>query len=221
MAGSHEVRGSNPLGSTFGASFELEEGLDLILVQSNLVDVNAVASDFPETHYVTFDFTGRPRPSLPNVSYVSFAADQGSFLVGAAAALESHTGRIGFIGGVDVPVIHRFQAGYEAGARAVDPNNEVRSIYLTPSYDFSGFGSQTLGLHAAERLYRHGADVIYHAAGTRDLVRSKRPPRSETGTSGRSGWTSISTRRSRRSTPRTRHRRFTSRPGRPTSSPRW
>ena len=165
MAGSHEVRGSNPLGSTFGASFELEEGLDLILVQSNLVDVNAVASDFPETHYVTFDFTGRPRPSLPNVSYVSFAADQGSFLVGAAAALESHTGRIGFIGGVDVPVIHRFQAGYEAGARAVDPNNEVRSIYLTPSYDFSGFGSQTLGLHAAERLYRHGADVIYHAAG--------------------------------------------------------
>jgi basic membrane protein A len=141
-----------------------EEGVDLILVQSNLVDVNAVAADFPDTRYVAFDFTGR-RPSLPNVSYVSFAANEGSFLVGAAAALESRTGRIGFIGGVDIPVIHEFQAGYEAGARAVDPSIEIGSTYLTPSTDFSGFSSPTLGLQAAERLYGHGADIIYHAAG--------------------------------------------------------
>jgi basic membrane lipoprotein Med (substrate-binding protein (PBP1-ABC) superfamily)/DNA-binding SARP family transcriptional activator/class 3 adenylate cyclase len=142
-----------------------EEGVGLILAQSNLVDVNAVAADFPDTRYVAFDFTGRPRPSLPNVSYVSFAANEGSFLVGAAAALESRTGRIGFIGGLDIPVIHEFQAGYEAGARAVDPSIEVLTTYLTPYFDFSGFGSPTLGLQAAERLYRHGADVIYHAAG--------------------------------------------------------
>jgi basic membrane lipoprotein Med (substrate-binding protein (PBP1-ABC) superfamily)/DNA-binding SARP family transcriptional activator/class 3 adenylate cyclase len=142
-----------------------EEGVDLIIAEPNQVDVNAVAADFPDTRYVAIDFTGRPSPSLPNVSYVSFAANEGSFLVGAAAALESRTGRIGFIGGVDIPEIHPFQAGYEAGARAVDPSIDVRSIYLTPYFDFSGFGSPTLALHAAERLYRHGADVIYHAAG--------------------------------------------------------
>jgi basic membrane lipoprotein Med (substrate-binding protein (PBP1-ABC) superfamily)/DNA-binding SARP family transcriptional activator/class 3 adenylate cyclase len=142
-----------------------EEGVDLILVQSNLVDVNAVAADFPDTRYVAFDFTGQTGASLPNVSYVSFAVNEGSFLVGAAAALESRTGRIGFIGGVDIAVIREFQTGYEAGARAVDPSIDVRSTYLTPAFDFSGFGSPTLGLQAAERLYRHGADVIYHAAG--------------------------------------------------------
>jgi basic membrane lipoprotein Med (substrate-binding protein (PBP1-ABC) superfamily) len=142
-----------------------EEGVGLILAQSNLVDVNAVAADFPDTRYVAFDFTGPPGPGLPNVSYVSFAANEGSFLVGAAAALESRTGRIGFIGGLDIPVIREFQAGYEAGARAVDPSIEVQSTYLTPYFDLSGFSSPTLALHAAERLYRHGADVIYHAAG--------------------------------------------------------
>ena len=99
------------------------------------------------------------------MSYVSFDPGEGSFLVGAAAALESRTGRIGFIGGMDIPGIHRIQAGYEAGARAVDPDIEVRSTYLTPYYDFSGFGSPTYAFHVATRMYRRGADVIYHAAG--------------------------------------------------------
>ena len=126
--------------------------------------MNAVAADFPDTRYVAIDFTGRPSPSLPNVSYVSFAQNEGSFLVGAAAALKSRTGRIGFIGGMDIPMIHEFQAGYEAGARAVDPSIEVRSTYLTPYFDFSAFGSPTYAFHVATRMYRWGADVIYHAA---------------------------------------------------------
>jgi serine/threonine protein kinase/DNA-binding winged helix-turn-helix (wHTH) protein len=141
-----------------------EDGVDLILVPANQVDVNAVAADFPDTRYVAIDFTGRPRPSLPNVSYVSFGANEGSFLAGAAAALESQTGRIGFIGGMDIPNLHEFQAGYEAGARTVDPSIEVRSTYLTPYFDFSGFGSPAYAFHVATRMYRWGADVIYHAA---------------------------------------------------------
>jgi basic membrane protein A len=142
-----------------------EDGVDLILAEPNFVDVNAVAADFPDTRYVAIDFTGRPNPSLPNVSYVSFAQNEGSFLVGAVAALESRTGRIGFIGGMDIPMMHEFQAGYEAGARAVDPSIEVRSTYLTPYFDFSAFGSPTYAFHVATRMYRWGADVIYHAAG--------------------------------------------------------
>src|SRR5262245_21739681 len=141
-----------------------EDGVDLILAPANQVDVNAVAADFPDTRYVAVDYTGQPRPSLPNVSYVSFAQNEGSFLVGAAAALESRTGRIGFIGGMDIPNIHEFRAGYEAGARAVDPSIEVRSTYLTPYFDFSAFGSPTYAFHVATRLYEWGADVIYHAA---------------------------------------------------------
>ena len=141
-----------------------EEGVDLILAEPNFVDVNAVAADFPDTRYVAIDFTGRPSPSLPNVSYVSFAQNEGSFLVGAAAALESRTGRIGFIGGMDIPMMHEFQAGYEAGARAVDPSIEVRSTYLTPYFDFSAFGSPTYAFHVATGMYGWGADVIFHAA---------------------------------------------------------
>ena len=141
-----------------------EDGVDLILVPAIFVDVNAVAAEFPDTRYVAIDFTGRPRQSLPNVSYVSFAQNEGSFLVGAAAALESRTGRIGFIGGMDIPIIHEFQAGYEAGARAVDPSIEVRSTYLAAYWDFSGFGSPAYAFHVATRMYGWGADVIYHAA---------------------------------------------------------
>jgi serine/threonine protein kinase/DNA-binding winged helix-turn-helix (wHTH) protein len=142
-----------------------EDGVDLILASGATVDVNAVAADFPNSRYVAIDFTGRPSPSLPNVSYVSFAQNEGSFLVGAAAALEGRTGRIGFIGGMDIPMMHEFQAGYEAGAHAVDPSIEVRSTYLTPYFDVSAFGSPTYAFHVARRMYRWGADVIFHAAG--------------------------------------------------------
>jgi basic membrane lipoprotein Med (substrate-binding protein (PBP1-ABC) superfamily)/DNA-binding SARP family transcriptional activator len=143
-----------------------EEGIDLIVVGSGAAmnpDVNTIAREFPDTRYVVIDYRGPF--NRPNVSYVISAANEGSFLVGAAAALKSRTRRIGFIGGVDVPHIHKFQAGYEAGARAVDPSIEVQSTYLTPYFDISGFRSPTLGLLFAERLYRHGVDVIYHAAG--------------------------------------------------------
>ncbi len=142
-----------------------EEGVDLILAMAYIVDVNAVAAGFPDTRYVAVDFTGRPSPSLSNVSYISFDASEGSFLVGAAAALKSRTGRIGFIGGVDLPGVHVFQAGYEAGARSVDPSIELQSTYLAPYWDFTGFRSPTYAFHVATGMYGSGADVIYHAAG--------------------------------------------------------
>jgi basic membrane lipoprotein Med (substrate-binding protein (PBP1-ABC) superfamily)/DNA-binding SARP family transcriptional activator/tRNA A-37 threonylcarbamoyl transferase component Bud32 len=142
-----------------------EDGVDLILAMAYIVDVNAVAERFPDTRYVAVDFTGRPSPSLSNVTYISFGASEGSFLVGAAAALKSRAGRIGFIGGVDIPGVRRFQAGYEAGARAVDPSIERRATYLAPHWDFSGFGSPTYAFHVAREMYGWGADVLFHAAG--------------------------------------------------------
>lgn len=145
-----------------------EDGVDLIVVGSGAGDVNTIAREFPDTRYVWIDYLGGPT-DLPNVSYVISAEAEGSFLAGAAAALKSQTGTIGFIGGVDIPLIHEFQAGYEAGARWVDPSIEVRSRYLTEYFDLTGFDSPTLAWHVAERLYRRGTDVVYHAAGDSGL----------------------------------------------------
>ncbi|HEX6331540.1 MAG TPA: BTAD domain-containing putative transcriptional regulator, partial [Actinomycetota bacterium] len=139
-----------------------ERGTDmLIAIVNDCRTVEPVARQHPEIVYVAYDCWG----SVPNVAYVTFAGEEGSFLAGAAAALKSETGVVGFIGGIDIPLIWVFQAGFEAGARAVDPEIEVRSVYLTQPPDFTGFDAQPLAFQAAERMYEAGADVIYHASG--------------------------------------------------------
>ncbi|MGB9011442.1 BMP family lipoprotein [Aeromicrobium sp.] len=100
-----------------------------------------------------------------NIANLLFAEEQGSFLVGAAAALKSESGNIGFVGGVEVPLIVKFEAGYKAGATAVNPDIEIQSRYLTQPPDFSGFGDPAKGKATAEGMFDKGADVVYHAAG--------------------------------------------------------
>lgn len=100
-----------------------------------------------------------------NIANLLFAEEQGSFLVGAAAALKSEAGNIGFVGGVEVPLIKKFEAGYAAGAKAVNPDIKIQSRYLTQPPDFSGFGDPAKGKTAAEGMYDAGADVVYQAAG--------------------------------------------------------
>lgn len=121
-----------------------------------------VAPEFPDTRFAIVDdefATGE------NIANLVFAEEQGSFLVGAAAALESETGTIGFVGGVEVPLIQKFQAGYVAGAEAVNPDIEVLVTYLTQPPDFTGFNDPARGRTAAEGMFDNGADVVYHAAG--------------------------------------------------------
>lgn len=100
-----------------------------------------------------------------NIANLVFAEEQGSFLVGAAAALKSETGNIGFVGGVETELIKKFEAGYEAGAKAVNPKIKVQSVYLTTPPDFSGFADPAKGNTAATGMFEKGADVVYHAAG--------------------------------------------------------
>ena len=121
-----------------------------------------VAKEFPETQFAIIDDAGAVGPNIANLT---FAEHEGSFLVGAAAALKSKTGNIGFVGGVDVPLIHKFEAGYAAGAKAVKPDIKVQSKYLTQPPDFSGFGDPAKGKTAAEGMFQGGADVVYQAAG--------------------------------------------------------
>jgi basic membrane protein A len=102
---------------------------------------------------------------LTNVASMTFAEEEGSFLVGAAAALKSQSGIVGFIGGVEVDLIKKFEAGFIAGAEAVNPDIEVLSQYLTQPPDFTGFNDPAKGKETAASMYEAGADVIYSAAG--------------------------------------------------------
>lgn len=102
---------------------------------------------------------------LPNVTPLVFGEEQGSFLVGAAAALKTTTCRIGFVGGVDNPLIQKFQAGYEQGAKAVAPNIQIDSKYIAPAGDTSGFNDAPKGTEIANGEFDAGADVVFAAAG--------------------------------------------------------
>ena len=95
------------------------------------------------------DHRRRVLPLGDNIANLVFAEEQGSFLVGAAAALKSKTGNIGFVGGVEVPLIKKFEAGYKAGAKAVNPDIKVQVKYLTQPPDFSGFDDPAKGKTAA------------------------------------------------------------------------
>ena len=126
--------------------------------------VGKVAKANTDVHFAIVDDASDASKG-PNIDQITFAENEGSFLVGAAAALKSKTGHIGFVGGVNVPLIQKFQAGYVAGAKKVNPNIKIDVQYLTQPPDFSGFGDPAKGKTAAEGMYQKGADVVYHAAG--------------------------------------------------------
>ncbi len=126
--------------------------------------VGAVAKANPNVKFAIVDDASTDSAG-PNVEQITFAENEGSFLVGAAAALKTKANHIGFIGGVEVDLIKKFAAGYMAGAKAVNPSITIDVKYLTQPPDFSGFGSVDKGKAAAEGMYQAGADIIYQAAG--------------------------------------------------------
>jgi basic membrane lipoprotein Med (substrate-binding protein (PBP1-ABC) superfamily) len=123
--------------------------------------MDEIASGLPHNRFAVLDSSG----DQPNVQYVNFAGHEGSFLVGAVAALRSQSNIIGFVGGQPYPVTLSLQAGFEAGARYVRPDVELLVEYLTPEPDIGGFGSMAFAQAKTEPLYRAGADVIFHAVG--------------------------------------------------------
>lgn len=140
-----------------------DEGYDLVIgVGFAFAEpLAAVAEDFPDTTFAIIDSF----VDAPNVASLTFAEHEGSFLVGAAAALKSESGQIGFIGGVENPLIQKFEAGYVAGAQAVNPDIEIDISYISQPPDFSGFNDPARAREIATSMYEGGVDVIYHAAG--------------------------------------------------------
>jgi basic membrane protein A len=124
--------------------------------------VKTVAAENPQVRFAIVDDN---TVELPNVTPLVFAEEQGSFLVGAAAALKTTACKVGFVGGVETPLIQKFEAGYIAGAKAVAPNIQVDSKYLTPAGDFTGFNDPAKATEVARGQLDGGADIVYHASG--------------------------------------------------------
>ncbi|MBA2640492.1 MAG: BMP family ABC transporter substrate-binding protein [Nocardioidaceae bacterium] len=135
------------------------------------VAVYNVAPDFPEVYFGIIDGFNptESQKDLPNVANIGFAANEGSFLVGAAAALTTESDNVGFIGGTNTPLIQAFEAGFNAGVEEVDPQIEIQSQYLSQDDPVKGFENPAGGETAATGMYENGADVIYHAAGKSGL----------------------------------------------------
>jgi basic membrane protein A and related proteins len=144
-----------------------EQGFNpVIAVGFNYDDVIAeVAPQFPDTTFAQVDGSNEDGAKGDNVTGLVFAEEQGSFLAGVAAALKSESGHIGFVGGVESPLIEKFEAGYVAGAQAVNPQIVVDRQYISPAGDFSGFSDPARGQIVAQGMYDAGADIVYHAAG--------------------------------------------------------
>jgi len=131
--------------------------------------IGDIAADFPDTTFAIIDSSGLDADGNPlgegNVTGLQFASEQGSFLAGVAAALKTTTNHIGFVGGVETPLIQTFQAGFDAGATSVKPDIVVDNAYISPNGDFTGFSDPARGQIVAQGMYDAGADIIYHAAG--------------------------------------------------------
>ncbi|MSU70326.1 MAG: BMP family ABC transporter substrate-binding protein [Opitutaceae bacterium] len=121
--------------------------------------VEKVAKQFPDVKFVIIDAV----VDLPNVQSVNFREQESSFLCGMAAALVSRTGKVGFIGGMDIPLIRKFALGYTEGVKYVNPKAEVfqNMTGTTPA----AWGDPTKGAELAKSQFGRGADVIFHAAG--------------------------------------------------------
>lgn len=127
----------------FGIGFLLEDA------------ITEVAANFPDRQFGLVDSVA----AGDNVASITFAEEQGSFLVGVAAALATETDQVGFIGGVTSDLIKRFETGFVAGVKAVNPDIDVRVEYA------ESFSDDQMGRSLANSMYSSGIDVIYHAAG--------------------------------------------------------
>ena len=117
--------------------------------------VTEIANDHPDAKLGIIDSA----IEVPNVASVSFKENEGAFLVGVIAGLTTKTNKVGFVGGMEIPVIQKFAAGYREGVKAVNPEAKVIINYT------GLFNRVDMGKSAASTIYNDGADIIFHAAG--------------------------------------------------------
>jgi basic membrane protein A len=151
------------------------ENLDLVVGVGFIFtdDLTQLAREYPRVRFAGVDYAlatdslGRPVAPPPNLLALKFREEEGSFLVGALAALVGGSKRLGFVGGMDIPLIHKFEAGYRAGVLRVCPDCRVVAQYagVTPE----AFKNPGRGKELALSQYRSGVNVIFHASGSTGL----------------------------------------------------
>lgn len=151
------------------------EGMELVVGVGFIFtdDLTQLAQEYPDVRFAGVDYAvatdaqGNPVPPPPNLAALKFREEEGSFLVGALAALVGNSTKVGFIGGMDFPLIHKFEAGYRAGVKAVCAECEIVSQYagVTPE----AFRNPGRGLELALSQYQQGVRVIFHASGSTGL----------------------------------------------------
>ena len=142
-----------------------ERGYDLIIGVgfAQTPQIEAVAKDYPKLNFAIVDGVSQ----LPNVASLIFKEHEGSYLVGMIAAMTSRSGILGFVGGMDVPLIHKFELGYEEGAKAVNPKIRVIPNYV--GVTDAAWNDPVKGKELARTQIEKGADVIFAAAGNSGL----------------------------------------------------
>jgi basic membrane protein A len=151
------------------------EGMDLVIGVGFIFtdDLASLADEYPNTAFAGVDYAlatdaeGNPVPPPANLAALKFREEEGSFLVGALAALVGDSKRVGFVGGMDIPLIHKFEAGYRAGVQHVCPDCTVVAQYagVTPE----AFRNPGRGKELALSQYQSGVNVIFHASGSTGL----------------------------------------------------
>ncbi|MCW2237414.1 BMP family lipoprotein [Azospirillum canadense] len=130
---------------------------------SQTAAVDKVSREFPNTKFCLID----DKLELPNVQSVTFKEHEGSYLVGMLAAMASKTGKVGFVGGMDIPLIRNFLTGYEQGVKHVKADGEVitNMTGTTPA----AWNDPTRGAELAKSQFGRGADIVFAAAGATGL----------------------------------------------------
>ena len=126
--------------------------------------VEKVAKEFPNTRFSIIDVNWL---NLPNIQGIAFKEHEGSFLVGVLAAMKSQTGKVGFVGGMDIPLIHKFACGYVQGVKYINSGTTVyqKMTGTTPA----AWSDPARGAQLAKTMYDSGADIVYAAAGSTGL----------------------------------------------------
>jgi basic membrane protein A len=144
-----------------------DKGVDIVIGMS-FVDTSPLldmAEKYPDVKFMVID--GVVPPLFTNAKSIIFREHEGSFLVGMIAALKSKSGKIGFIGGRDLPLIHNFAGGYAQGARYVNPQIEIVEEMI--GTDFDAWDKPEKATELAKKQYESGVDVIFAAAGASGL----------------------------------------------------
>jgi basic membrane protein A len=138
------------------------QGIDLVIAVGFLMKdaLEQVSGEFPDSKFAIIDAV----VEKPNVASLVFSEHEGSFLVGAIAGLMTRTGKVGFIGGMDIPLIHKFEVGYVEGVKYVRPDAEVLVAYAGSGPE--AFHDPVKGKSLALSQYSRGADIIFQAAGS-------------------------------------------------------